>query len=222
MIRLLHAICRTNLPTALLLCICLAAAAYPRRAQAHPHVWVVAEATLIFDDAGNLTALHHRWTFDKPYSSYITTGLDINRDGKLTEKELSDLAGENTLSLIEFGYFTKLKIHGTEQEFGEPRNYRMTFEGGSLIQHFDLPLKKPVKAPKIIGLEIYDVSYFVAFTLADTDDAVTLAGSAKGCATTVTRPRQADMNALSQLSEDYFANAGMGLQYANKAVIACP
>ncbi len=205
-----------------IICACAVMAVIPNVVQAHPHVWVVAKTTLLFDEAGNLTGLRHHWVFDKPYSAYITTGLDTNKDGKFSEEELADLAKENTEALVDFHYFTKLKIQGKEQAFAAPNNYRMSFENGNLHQYFDLPLKVPANDPKLIGLKVYDESFFVAFSLAETQDAVLISGTNKSCPITISRPKQADMDSLKQLSEDYFANAGMGAQYANNAVIACP
>ncbi len=202
--------------------LALAAWLGPEPAQAHPHVWVVSKTKLLFDPDGNLTGIHHDWTFDKPFSSYVTTGLDTNRDGILSEEELQPLAKENTDGLAEFGYFTKVKIAGKEQAFDAPITYSMTFADGALTQHFDLPLKTPAKAPKIIGLEVYDTSYFIDFSMVSGAEAVTMSASKTGCTITVTRPKQATQADLSQYSEDYFANAGMGLQYASKAVAACP
>ncbi|MEN3931146.1 DUF1007 family protein [Microvirga sp. W0021] len=189
---------------------------------AHPHVWVTARSILLFDNEGNLTEVHHYWTFDKAYSAYITTGLDTNRDGILSEEELAPLAEENTVSLVDFGYFTKLKIKGKDQKFNPPKNYKMMMQDGQLVQYFELPLAVPAPAPKIIGFEAYDESFFVSFSLENTDKAVTLTGPIKGCTITISRPKQEDIDALSKYSEDYFANAGMGAQFSNKAVIACP
>lgn len=127
--------------------------------------------------------------------------------------------------MSEFEYFTVLKINGKEQKFDTPREERMTFANGSVTLHFLLPLKKPIAATKIVGLEIYDPTYFVAFNLANSDDAITVSGSPKSCAITVTRAKQADQSQQS-LSEDFFetltAKSDFGIQFANQAVVACP
>lgn len=194
-------------------------------ASAHPHVFVSAKASVVFNSEGEMTGVRHSWTFDKPYSAYIIQGLDTNNDGILSEEELAPLAKENTEGLVEFDYFTALKINGKEQKFDTPREERMTFADGSVTLHFLLPLKKPLGSIRIIGLEIYDPTYFVAFNLVNTDDAITVAGGNKNCAVTVTRAKQADISQQS-LSEDFFetltAKSDFGLQFANRAVVACP
>ena len=38
------------------------------QAQAHPHVWINAETTVLYEN-GTFTGLRHRWTFDEFYSA---------------------------------------------------------------------------------------------------------------------------------------------------------
>ena len=87
---------------------------------AHPRVFVTARAEVLYGPDGKVTGVRHAWTFDKVYSSYITRGLDADRNGKLTPDELQDLAKENTTSL-DFDYFTVVKANGAQQAFGAPR-----------------------------------------------------------------------------------------------------
>ena len=74
-------------------------------AQAHPHVWVTVESTLLYE-RGSFTGLHHKWTFDEFYSAMAVEGLDTNKDGKYDREELAELAKVNVTSLKDFGYFT--------------------------------------------------------------------------------------------------------------------
>ena len=48
--------------------------------QAHPHVWVTVESTLLYE-RGSFTGLYHKWTFDEFYSAMAVEGLDTNKDG---------------------------------------------------------------------------------------------------------------------------------------------
>ena len=97
-------------------------------ALAHPHVWVTAKAEVVFAPDGRVTGVRHHWTFDEAYSAYVTQGLDKNGDGKLSPEELQDLANENADSLVEFDYFTVLKARGKPQAFDPPREARMSME----------------------------------------------------------------------------------------------
>src|SRR5262249_21007843 len=75
-------------------------------AQAHPHVWIVAKAELVFAPDGSIVAIKHAWTFDEMYSAFATQGLDKNNDGQLSREELAELAEVNVTTLKEFDYFS--------------------------------------------------------------------------------------------------------------------
>lgn len=194
-------------------------------AWAHPHVSVTARAELLFQN-GQVIAVRHAWTFDKLYSAFITQGLDQDGDGALSTAEMHALAKENTESLVDFDYFTVIKANGVKQTFGEPRDYAMSHVDGEVTLTYLLPLKKPPAAARTIGLEVADPTYFVAFALAQGDDAVTLAGAPSGCVTTITRPKPMDPAQQQNLSEAFFealtAASDFGAQFANRAIVACP
>ncbi|HVL70701.1 MAG TPA: DUF1007 family protein [Beijerinckiaceae bacterium] len=195
-------------------------------ALAHPHVWVTAKAELVYEADGRVSAVRHAWTFDPAYSAYVTQGLDKNKDGKLTSEELQELAKINAESLSEFDYFTVVKANGAALPFDGVRDYAMTFDKDQATLTFTLGLKPPARPARTLALEIYDPSYFVAFRLADGDDAVRLAGGPKGCATTITRPKPIDAAQQQRLSEAFFealtAASNFGANYANRAIVACP
>ncbi|MFF8801875.1 MULTISPECIES: DUF1007 family protein [unclassified Methylobacterium] len=198
-------------------------------ASAHPHVWVTARAEVAYE-AGRVAGIRHTWSFDAAYSSFVTQGLDTNGDGKLSPEELQGLANENTGNLAEFAYFTKLKVAGKEQAFAEPRDARMSMEGDRLTLNFLLPLKAPAAQGRgVAALEVYDPTYFVAFSLAEGADAVRLPGAAAGCTTTVTRAKnaepavaQAGQSMTEAMFEALTAASNYGEQFANRAIVACP
>ncbi len=199
--------------------------AWATPALAHPHVWVTAKAELVYDPDGKVAGVRHAWTFDKAYSAYITQGLDKNGDGKLASDELKDLAKENTESLVEFDYFTVLKANGKKQDFGAPRDYAMAHADEVVTLSYFLPLRAPASA-KTAALEIYDPTFFVAFSLAEGNDAVTLTSAPQGCATNITRAKAAEAAQQQNLTEAFFetltAASSFGVQFANRAIVACP
>ena len=194
-------------------------------ALAHPHVWVTTKAEFVFGADGKVTAVNYRWTFDAAYSAVVTQGLDKNNDGKLTPDELQELAKVNTESLHEFDYFTVLKANGAKQAFSSPTNPQMTFENGAVTLSFQLPLKAPARN-KMLALEVYDPSFFVAFSIAEGDDAAKLANAPQGCARTITRPKPLDAAQQQKLSEAFFealtASAAYGAAQASRVIVACP
>ncbi|MHB2165451.1 DUF1007 family protein [Alsobacter sp. R-9] len=191
-------------------------------AAAHPHVWVEVRAELVYGAGGSVTAVKHRWTFDEGYTTFAIQGLDANKDGVYSQEELADLAKVNTESLAEFGYFTVLKADGKRQDFDAPRDAVLDHDGKSLTLSFLLPVKTPTAAKRTLFLDVYDPTFFVDFSYAPDDKAVTLAGAPAGCAVQITRPKKPDLTAQQKLGEDYFANANMGIQFASKVLVACP
>jgi ABC-type uncharacterized transport system substrate-binding protein len=218
---------RLGLKAALAACLAgLFSPALVSPALAHPHVWVTAKAEIVFAPDGRVTGIRHAWTFDEAYTAYVTQGLDRNNDGKLTPDELTNLAKENTESLVDFDYFTVLKTNGAKQPFAAPRDYSMAYENEEVTLTYLLPLQAPANAGKALTLEITDPTYFVAFALAEGQDAVKLAGAPKGCATNISRPKPLDPAQQQKLSEAFFdaltAASEFGAQFANRAIVACP
>ena len=195
------------------------------KAVAHPHVQVEASASLLFSGTGQVIGLQHHWQFDEAYSAFAVQGLDANGDGKISRAELADLAKENTESLSEFDYFTKLKIDGKKLDFANPVDYWLEYDNGKLTLHFTLPLKVPAKIARTSGIELYDPTYFVAFTFREGDQAFSLKSGPSGCVATITRPK-APTQTSQNLSESFFntlsAKGDFGAQYANRVLVACP
>jgi ABC-type uncharacterized transport system substrate-binding protein len=194
-------------------------------AMAHPHVQVVARAEIIYAPDGKVTAIRHTWAFDEAYSVYAVQGLDTNKDGIWSREELAELAKVNVESLSEFGFFTVAKANGKAQEFSAPVDYALAFDKKILTLTFTLPLKAPSLATRTFGLELNDPSWFVSFELAQGEDAVMLKGAPAGCIARLTRPKPQDAAQQGKLSEDFFASgagASAGLQFVNRALVACP
>jgi ABC-type uncharacterized transport system substrate-binding protein len=194
-------------------------------AQAHPHVFITGKTEIIYNVDGKVAALRHSWSFDEGYSAFMTQGLDKNGDGKLTPDELEELAKVNIESLPDVGFFTVLKANGKAQDFATPTDYGLSFDKGVLTLAFTLPLKAAAIANRALGLEIGDPSYFVAFSLIEGDNAITLKDAPKGCAITVSRPKALDAAMQQKLSQENFAALGNDLsafQSTSKALVACP
>ncbi len=195
----------------------------PIAALAHPHVFVTVRSEIVYEPDGRAGAIRHVWDFDEAYSAFSVQGLDKDGDGKVSGAELSELAKTNVESLADFEYFTVVKANGAKQAFGAPRDYALSHDGKTLRLTFTLPLASPAPG-RLVGLEVYDPTFFVAFDLSKDEDAVKLAGAPKGCAITVTRPKGFSLQ--QSLSEAFFEslgpNATFGVQYANKALAACP
>jgi ABC-type uncharacterized transport system substrate-binding protein len=190
-------------------------------AQAHPHVWVTVESTLLYE-RGAFTGLQHKWTFDEFYSAMAVEGLDTNKDGKYDREELAELAKVNVTSLKDFGYFTFPMLAGQALKVADPRDYWLETKDGILSLHFTVPFASPV-LPEAKGFtfSVYDPSFFIAFDLAKTDQPVRLGeGAPKGCALKIGAPDRNPAD-VSALGESLTAMTGFGVSVAKTVSVAC-
>src|ERR1700736_5013459 len=119
------------------------AAGPPQNAAAHPQVWVLVRAQVIFDAKGEIEAIRNAWTFDEMYSAFVTEGQ--GKDGQLlTKEELAPLAKTNVESLAEFDFFTFAKADNAKIEFGTPVDYSLEQREDKLVVlRFTFLLKTP-------------------------------------------------------------------------------
>ena len=194
-------------------------------AGAHPHVWVTVKSEIVYAPDGSVTGVRHAWTFDDMFSAFATQGLDQKTKGLFTREELAPLAEENAKGLKEFNYFTFAKADGKKTPFTDPVDYWFEYTNDVLTLHFMLPLKTPAKAQSL-DIDVYDPTFFVAFSFADKDP-VALAAAPPQCTFAFNRPP--DMTSAAQgqpLGEAFFnqldASANWGAQFASKISVKCP
>jgi ABC-type uncharacterized transport system substrate-binding protein len=193
-------------------------------ARAHPHVVVAVSSDVIFED-GKVAAIRHHWTFDDMYSAFVTANL--GKDGKdPTTAELQPVAQTNVESLKEFDFFTVPKMNGKKAGFGDAKDYSMTFDSKekTATLHFTLPLAEAI-APRTFVFQIYDPSYFVAFSF-EKGDPVKLIGAPQGCSLSVSKPKALDNEESKKLNESFFSGlspgSDFGAKLADRAIVACP
>ncbi|OAS26593.1 DUF1007 family protein [Methylobacterium platani] len=217
----------TRLSARLLPCLLPAALVAATPALAHPHVWITTQAELDYGPDGALRSVRHAWTFDPTYSAFAVQGLGQSPTGSVNPAALAALARDNADNLAEQGYFTLLKVNGRKVELGTAADPSMSFADGQLTLRFTLPLKAPLAGTA--SLEVYDPTYFVAFSLAEGDAVATLKGAPAGCRATAHRPKSdpaaRPAPAATGMSEAFFealtAASTYGVQFANRIVVAC-
>jgi ABC-type uncharacterized transport system substrate-binding protein len=170
-------------------------------ALAHPHVFVDARLEVIFDPAGQVTALRHTWRFDDAFSAFAVQGMDMDGDGIYSPQELAPLAKVNVDSLKDYDYFTTPKLAGKRLGLKLPTDYSLQMDDGFLTLFYTLGLRQPAK-PDAAGLsiEVYDPSYFVDFEIVK-DNPVVLNGAPAGCKATVQRKSEPDPAAAAVLGQ---------------------
>ena len=181
----------------------VACAAPLSAALAHPHMWIVVEATVLYDK-GTFTGIRQKWTFDEYYTATAIEGLDKNKDGKYDRQELSELAKVNVDSLKDFAYFTFPKLAGQDLTFGGVTDYWLEYTGGKLSLLFTLPFAQPVLTEaKGLTFSVHDPSYFIAFDLAKKDPVKFDKGAPKACKADVGEPPAPDASATDALQKQY-------------------
>lgn len=144
-------------------------------ALAHPHVWVTGATTLHFQN-DMLTRVGMRWQFDAFFSQVLTGDFDTNQDGTFDAAETEAMKQQVFTNLREYGYFTHLRLDGTEATFDRVENFSTAVDRGELVYIFDLVLPKPVDLTKSDAmLSVYDPTIYVDIVLGG-DKPVTLEG----------------------------------------------
>jgi ABC-type uncharacterized transport system substrate-binding protein len=192
-------------------------------AQAHPHVWVTMASELVYASDGAVTGIRETWTFDDMYSTYATEGLAQKTKGSFSREELAPLAETNVSSLKEYKYFTYAKAEGKKVPFADPVDYWLDYKNETLVLHFTLPFKTPVKTQHLL-LEVFDPEFFVDFAFAEKTP-VTLTGAPADCKSSLVKPNDGLFPSSQRFDPNLQTsevNAGMGANFANKITVTCP
>jgi len=190
-------------------------------AAAHPHVWVTATSEPVYAPDGSVTGIRQHWAFDDMYSAFALQGLASKEKGKFTREELAPLAKVNMQQLKESAYFSYATVDGKKTPFADPLpGYGLDYKNEILTLNFTLPFKQPVKA-KDLTIELYDPTYFVAFTLAKPAP-VHLIGAPAQCKLDIEWPREMSYALGKRLSNNPEAATNFGSFFANKIIVKCP
>jgi nickel/cobalt exporter len=156
---------------------------------AHPHIFVDAKATIVFNDAGDVVAIKHQWTFDEAFSAWSIQGLDTNNDGITSEAELQPLADENMKGLGSYNYYTSAGEPGQpDLTFHHLPNPRLDYNDQRTTLRFGIELDQPHRIGNVLEVAIDDPEYYVAITFAGAQ-AITLENAPAGCHAVLNPPR---------------------------------
>jgi ABC-type uncharacterized transport system substrate-binding protein len=149
---------------------------------AHPHVWINAVATFLFEER-KLVGLRHHWEFDEFFGSFVIEEHDADGDGAFDPAETRAVREAAFSNLHEFGYFTHARIDGEELPLDEVSDFTARIEDGTLIYDFTMPLPEPVDpGAERFTAGIYDPEYYVEILL-DEYDPVRFEGLPSGACT---------------------------------------
>lgn len=136
---------------------------------AHPHVWIVTSATLVFE-GDRVTAIRQEWLFDEIFSGNVIHDFDRNKDGKFDAKETREVELNAFGNLGEYDFFTRMTAGGARMKFKTARAFSIERRGKRVVYRFTLDLPQPIEPLKQdVQLTILDETYFVEILLAETD-----------------------------------------------------
>jgi ABC-type uncharacterized transport system substrate-binding protein len=143
------------------LLLALALLAPAAAAQAHPHIWIRATATLQFED-GKITGILHEWLFDDFFSNALITDFDKNKNKQFDADEVKELEANAFVALKEFGYFTHVRVGGKAVAIASTRDFAPAIKDGKVTYRFVGVLPQPVD-PRATQFDagVYDHSYYV-------------------------------------------------------------
>jgi ABC-type uncharacterized transport system substrate-binding protein len=151
-------------------------------AEAHPHVWIRATATLQFEN-GKIVGILNEWLFDDFFSSALIGDFDKNKDKKFDDAEIKDLHENAFTALKDFGYFTHVRVNGKDVPITETRDFTASITKDTrVLYRFVAVLPKPID-PRVdkFDASVFDDSYYVDVEV-NPSIGVQLAGSgSEGC-----------------------------------------
>lgn len=138
------------------------------RLNAHPHIFVNSEVTLIFGKDGKLSALRILWSYDELYSLLLLEerGMDGDGDGKLTAQESADLRGFDMNWQPGFAGDSYLLQGAEPLVLSPPQDFTSDYKDGRLIStHVRrvLPEADPAQGPLVV--QLYDPTYYTAYSI---------------------------------------------------------
>jgi len=161
-----------------------------RGAEAHPHVWILAEADLLHD-GGSVTAVRLDWRFDEFFSAILFEDFDWNGDGAFTPDEVEAMRAGAFAGLSEIGWFTDLRADGEPQVLSDAADFDVAVDegGASVTYSLTLALETPIDPiERTLSLSIYDPEYYVSLEFAEVAQPIRIAsGAGFACTTRIER-----------------------------------
>jgi len=136
-------------------------------AEAHPHLFITARYTIVFDDSG-VTAIEVFWSFDEMYSSMTVTDFDKNGNGRLDKEESAELIRLGQKNLPKNDFFTHIDSDGTPFPVKSVTDFNVSMQNGMLRYSFRIPCRMPIgKEERILKISPYDAEFFAALLFAE-------------------------------------------------------
>lgn len=131
----------------------------------HPHVFVDAELTIVFDEQG-LAGFRQRWVFDEMFSSTMLSNFDKNDDCSLDVHEVGEIKKGGFGNLRNYGYFTHILIDGNTFEVKYVTEFSAEVHDNRLLYTFFVPCHVAAsKQLKQVTISLFDETYYTDVAL---------------------------------------------------------
>lgn len=193
------------------------------QAHAHPHVFIDGGADLIFDEEGRLSALRITWIYDPLTSLFMTEDLGLPGTGQLTDQQRAELAAYQTEWHPEYDGDSYLLQGDTVHLLSGPRNSSAEIDKGQTVITFEREVLSPFRPEPEAWVEIYDPTYYTAYTITKTPEFI---GNAEGCTAEIrtfepTKDLAALQSSLFAIPADEDPEENLGRLFADKIRITC-
>ncbi len=147
----------------------------PQGIEAHPHVFVEPELTLVFDAQG-LAGIKHVWFFDEMFSAMILEDYDVDDSMEFNTSEIAAIQEGAFHNIAEWGYFTYFKKDNTNIPVQKIQDFTAKIQDGSVLYEFFIPYQIPCGTH--VSIAVFDPDYYVDF-LPPIQESVHLEGAAQ-------------------------------------------
>ncbi len=128
---------------------------------AHPHTFIEVYPSIVATD-NKTTSIGFKWKMDEMTSTMLIMEFDSNGNGKIDKKENQYIYDNYFLELVDYNFYTNIKINGKIQRFSQPIDFKATIENMKVCYSFKL---KENYNTKRLAIEFGDEDFFVAMIL---------------------------------------------------------
>lgn len=175
-------------------------------ARAHPHLWIDAAATVLFDK-DRVAGIRFQWIFDEFFSAGVIGEFDKNNNKTFDPDEVEPLRVGAFEGTKEVGFFTDILNDTDKFEIQTTTDFAARIEKGVVIYEFTVPFPDPIDPVKLT-VSVYDMSYFVDIGFQG-HDPIKLTGDGSA-------------NCSASLTEDRLNPIYGGVVYPKKVQLQCP
>jgi ABC-type uncharacterized transport system substrate-binding protein len=132
---------------------------------AHPHIFMDAEANLVFNEKG-FESVQNRWVFDELYSKAMLETADKNKDGKFNSEETNELQKIIFPPILKYSYFNYLALGSKFVTPSQISKFTASFEQGKLVLFFLTVFEIPAgKDYAMILVVVNDPTNYIQITV---------------------------------------------------------